>query len=107
MVAVALDKVAVFYAEQKKYSEAKDATERANAIRTHALAIGLVAAAAEQQAEGNPEDALALYRRAVAVTDVPNPIYDELHTEITKMVEVLAPAKKPAPKAPGKKASKP
>jgi tetratricopeptide (TPR) repeat protein len=103
MVAVALDKVAVFYAEQKKYSEAKDATERANAIRTHALAIGLVAAAAEQQAEGNKDDALALYRRAVSVTDVPDPIYDELHAEITKMVAVLAPPDKPAVKKPTKR----
>jgi len=103
MVAVALDKVAVFYAEQKKYAEAKDATERANAIRTHALAIGLVAAAAEQQAEGNRDDALALYRRAVAVTDVPNPIYDDLHSEITKMVAMLAPPAKPPVKKPTKR----
>ena len=91
MVAVALDKVAVFYADQKKYAEAKDATERANAVRTHALAIGLVAAAAEQQAEGNHDDALALYRRALSVTDVPSPIYDDLHSEIAKMVDMLAP----------------
>jgi tetratricopeptide (TPR) repeat protein len=101
MVAVALDKVAVFYADQKKYAEAKDATERANAVRTHALAIGLVAAAAEQQAEANQEDALALYRRALAVTDVPSPIYDDLHTEIAKMVDMLAP--KPLSKKPAKK----
>jgi tetratricopeptide (TPR) repeat protein len=101
MVAVALDKIAVFYAEQKKFAEAKDATERANAIRTHSLAIGLVAAAAEQQAEGNQADALALYRRAVAVTEVPNPIYEELHAEITKMVDVLAP--KPPARKPTKR----
>jgi tetratricopeptide (TPR) repeat protein len=103
MVAVALDKVAVFYADQQKYAQAKDATERANAIRTHALAIGLVAAAAEQQAEGHNSDALALYRRAVAVTDVPNPIYDELHTEIVKMVDLLKPVPKPPVKKPTKR----
>ena len=104
MVAIALDKVAVFYADQKKFAEAKEATEHANAIRTHALAIGLVAAGTEQTAEGNNDDAIALFRRALAVTDVPNPMYDQLHSEIAKMVDVLAP--KPAAKAPAKKPTK-
>jgi tetratricopeptide (TPR) repeat protein len=103
MVAMALDKVAVFYAEQKKYAPAKEATERANAIRTHALAVGLVAAGAEQTAEGNHQDALALYRRAFAVTDVPSPIYDELHTEVGKLIDSAAPAPKPPVKKPTKR----
>lgn len=103
MVAMALDKVAVFYAEQKKYAQAKEATERANAIRTHALAIGLVAAAAEQTAEGNHDDALGLYRRAYAVTDVPSPIYDELHTGVGKLIATLQPAAKPPVKKPTKR----
>lgn len=103
MVAMALDKVAVFYADQKKYAEAKDATEHANAIRTHALAIGLVAAGAEQTAEGNQDDALALYRRAVLVMDPPNPLYDELRKETAALVKSLEPAPRPPARKPTKR----
>jgi len=53
MVAVALDKVATFYADQKKFDQAKEAQDRGNAIRAHFLATGLSVAATEQTAEGN------------------------------------------------------
>jgi len=102
MVAIALDKVAVFYADQKKYDQAKEATERATAIRTHFLAAGLSGAATEQIAEGNKEQAVALYRRALLVMDPPHPMYDEMHSQIDEIVKSMAP---PA-KAPAKKATK-
>jgi tetratricopeptide (TPR) repeat protein len=98
MVAMALDKVAVFYADQKKYDQAKEATDRATAIRTHFLATGLSGAATEQITEGNKEPALALYRRALAVMEPPNPMYDELHQQIDGIVKSMAPAAKPAVK---------
>ena len=100
MLAIALDKVAVFYVDQKKYEQAKDAMDRATAIRTHFLATGLSVAATEQIGEGNPDAAKALYRRAAAVMEQPNPVYDELkaNTEaMLKTMERLGP-KKAAPK---------
>ena len=87
MIAIALDKVAVFYADQKKYDLAKEAQDRANAIRTHFLASGLSIAAAEQIEEGNQGAALALFHRALAVMDPPNPVYQELHAEIEEIVK--------------------
>jgi tetratricopeptide (TPR) repeat protein len=87
MVAMALDKVAVFYADQKKYDRAKEAEERANAIRTHFLAIGLSGAATERIAEGNKDAALSLYHRALIVMDPPNPVYQELRSQIEEIVK--------------------
>jgi tetratricopeptide (TPR) repeat protein len=87
MIAMALDKVAVFYAEQKKYDQSKEAEDRANAIRTHFLAAGLSGEAAEQIEEGNKEAALALYHRALTVMDPPNPIYQELRSQIEEIVK--------------------
>jgi tetratricopeptide (TPR) repeat protein len=102
MVAMALDKVAVFYADQNKYDQAKEATDRATAIRTHFLATGLSGAATEQLAEGNKEPALALYRRALLAMDPPHPMYDELRTQIDGIVKSMA----PPPKPPARKAPK-
>jgi tetratricopeptide (TPR) repeat protein len=104
MLALALDKVAVFYADQKKYDEAKEAQDRANAIRSHFLATGLSTAAAEQVAEGNKTDAIALYRRAAGILDPPNPVYDEFRGDIGRLIkELQAPAAKPGPKRAGAK----
>jgi tetratricopeptide (TPR) repeat protein len=91
MVAMALDKVAVFYADQRKYDESKAAMEQANAIRTHFLALGLSSAAAEQLAEGNKADALALYRRALKVMDPPDPLCEDLSLAAAKAVKNLQP----------------
>jgi hypothetical protein len=92
MVAIALDKVAVFYNEQKKYPQAKDASDRANAIRSYGLAVGL-ASEAKQLQPTNPDGARDLYRRALRVLDPPNPIYDELHAKIAANLETLKPRK--------------
>jgi tetratricopeptide (TPR) repeat protein len=105
MVAIALDKVATFYAAQKKYDQAKEATDHAIAIRVNFLAQGLSGAATEQIAEGNKELAMATYRRALAVMDSPNPVYDELHSVIEQILKAMgAPPPKPPAKTPPRKA---
>jgi tetratricopeptide (TPR) repeat protein len=103
MVAMTLDKVAVFYAEQKKYDEAREASARASAIRAHFLAFGLSGAAAQELVEGHGDEALALYRRAIAVLDPPSPIYDDLRTADEQVVKALTEPAKPASKAPPRK----
>jgi tetratricopeptide (TPR) repeat protein len=103
MVAMALDKVAVFYADQKKFDRVKEAADRAIAIRAHFLAAGLSAAATEQTAEGHKEDAVALYKRAMVVMDPPHPMYEEKRLEVENILKGLEP---PAPVAPKKAAPK-
>jgi len=77
MVAIALDKIAVFYAAQKKWDQARDATARANAIRAYLLADGLSGEASQRIDEGNLADALPVYQRALKVLDFPGPDGDE------------------------------
>ena len=103
LLALAYDKVAVFYAEQKKFERAKDAAEHSNAIRAHFLATGLAQDAAEQQAEGNIAETKALYHRALAALYPPNPLYDELRAQceiILKSLETPKPKStvKPPPR---------
>jgi tetratricopeptide (TPR) repeat protein len=102
MVAIALDKVATFYAAQKKFDQAKEATERATAIRSHFLASGLSIAATEQISEGNKDNAIALYQRAIAIMGPPHPIHDELRTEMEAIVKAMnaPPPKPPAARKP-------
>jgi hypothetical protein len=99
MVAIALDKVAAFYADQKKYDQAKEAADRANAIRAYCLAAGLAQQGAEQIAEHNQAGARDFYRRALAVLDPPSPVYQELRTTIEGILELLeAPPRKTPPR---------
>lgn len=100
MIAIALDKVAVFYAEQKKFDQAKAQADQANAIRAKFLAEGLSEQATEQFSEGNKEETVALYQRAVKTLDPPNPIYDKLREDLTGMLNTVAPL---SPKALTKK----
>ena len=103
MIAMALDKVSVFYADQKKFDQAKEAQDRANAIRAHFLASGLSGSATEQIEEGNKEAALALYHRALAVMDPPNPVYDELRSQIEETVKNQEQPSKVTKKSPSPK----
>jgi tetratricopeptide (TPR) repeat protein len=103
MVAMALDKVAVFYSVQKKWDQARDATTRANAIRAFLLADGLSGEASQRIDEGKLADALPPYQRALRVLDVPNPIYDSQRATIDAMEkEVEKTVKKPPAPAPPK-----
>ncbi len=82
MVAIALDKIAVFYATQKKWDLARDATTKANAIRAFLLADGLSVEATQRIEEGKLADAVAVYQRALSVLDTANPVHDDM--ELTK-----------------------
>jgi tetratricopeptide (TPR) repeat protein len=92
VIAMTLDKVATFYADQKKFDQAKEASDRATAIRTHFLATGLTMQATEQLAEGNKADALALYQRALKAMDPPNPLYEEMRSDTENIVKSMSPA---------------
>jgi tetratricopeptide (TPR) repeat protein len=89
LLALAYDKMAIFYAEQKKFDQSKDAAEHANAIRAHFLAVGLAQEATEQQKEGNIAETKALYRRVLAVLDPPNPLYNDLRVASESILKSL------------------
>ncbi len=91
MVAIALDKVGVFYIEQKRFAEAKETMDRANAIRAKFFAEGLSEQASEQFAEGNKDETVAIYQRAVKALEPPNEMYDKLHQELAEMLNTIAP----------------
>ena len=99
MVAIALDKIAVFYATQKKWDQARDATTRANAIRAYLLADGLSGEASQRIDEGKLAEAIPVYQRALKALDIPNPIYDEQRAIIDAMEKELEKVvkKPPAP----------
>jgi tetratricopeptide (TPR) repeat protein len=96
MLATVLDKLAIFYGEQKKWEEAKAAADRAIAIRAHFLATGFAYAANLKLSEGDNKAAAELCRRALAVLDPPDPIYDELRKEIESNLKLLDPPPPPA-----------
>ncbi len=101
MVAMALDKIAVFYSKQKKWEEVRDATTSANAIRAYLLADGLSMEASERLDEGKLAEALPPYQRALLILDPPNVIYDKQREEIDAMAKELEKTiKRPPTKAP-------
>jgi len=73
MIAITLDKIANFYAEQKKYDQAQAAAVRANLVRAYFLANGLSVEAAEQVQEGNNDAADALLQRVLQTLDPIDP----------------------------------
>jgi hypothetical protein len=91
MVAVTLDKVAIFYREQQRWAEGQEAANRANAIRAHFLASGLAQEATERLGENKKDEAVALYRRALAVLDPPHPVFEELRKQIDENLKLLEP----------------
>ena len=107
MVAIALDKIAVFYANRKKWEQAREATTRANAIRAYILADGLSGEASQRIDEGKLAEALPIYQRALKTLDIPNPIYDEQRTTLEGMAKELEKVvKKPPPQAPARATKK-
>jgi hypothetical protein len=96
MVAVALEKLAVFYSAQKKGAEVREILERSSAIRTRFLAMGISQQATQAFAEKHPDQAAAFYRRGLAVMDPPDPINDDLRGEFTGMIKELDKLLKPA-----------
>jgi len=101
MVAIALDKMAVFYAQQKKWEESREAETRANAIRAFLLAEGLSVEASQRIEEGVMAEAVPIYKRAIKILDPPNDTYDEARSDLENMRKELEKVLvKPAPKTP-------
>jgi tetratricopeptide (TPR) repeat protein len=107
MVALAYDKVAVFYAEQKKYEQSKEYMDLSVALRTHFLVEGLALEAAEQTTEKHSEEALALYKQALAAMDPQHPFYEKTRGQVAEIVKGMdAPVPTPAKPAPKKAPTK-
>jgi tetratricopeptide (TPR) repeat protein len=101
MVAMALDKIAIFYAAQKKWDQADEAMTRANAIRAYLLSYGLSGEAAQRLDEKRMADALPVYERAIRILDPPNPVYDAERADLVNMADELKTVlKKPATQPP-------
>ena len=94
MVALTLAKVAVFYREQKKWAQGQEAADSANAIRAHFLASGLAQEATERLGEDKKDEAMALYRRALAALYPPHPVFEGLRAQIEKTLTGLQPPPK-------------
>jgi len=103
MVAIALDKIAVFYATQKKWEQAREATARANAIRAYILADGLSSEASQRIDEGKLAEAVPIYQRALKILEPSNPIYDEQRATLEGMEKELEKVvKRPPSQAPAR-----
>jgi hypothetical protein len=102
-MAVALDKVAVFYAEQKKFDEARAALERSTAIRAHLLATGHSQQATEEFSENHLDQARAFYVRALAVLDPPNPVNEELRAQFEGILKTFGEMQTPSKSTPKRK----
>jgi tetratricopeptide (TPR) repeat protein len=101
IVAIALDKMAVFYGAQKKWDQSRDAETRANAIRAYLLAEGLSTEASQRIDEGVMAEALPIYKRAIKILDPPNETYDGERGDLENMQKELEKVlNKPAPKSP-------
>jgi len=85
--------------------EANEAKDRSVAIRAVFLGTGLASAASDQLEQKHPEAALAHYKRAMLVYDPPNPLYDEMRSQIAELVKGMEPEPAPVP-APRKTAAK-
>ena len=112
MVAVALDKIAVFYSTQKKYPEAALALERSTAIRGRFLAMGFSQQATEAFVEGHKDQAKLFYQRGLVALEPMDPLNEDLREQFQGMITALeaalpktaTPPRKAAP--PPKKTSK-
>ena len=101
MVAMAYDKIAIFYGAQKKWDQAEAATTQANAIRAYLLADGLSGEASQRIDEGKLAEALPIYERAIKILDPPNPVYDAERADLENMAsELKKVVKKPTTQAP-------
>jgi 23S rRNA A2030 N6-methylase RlmJ len=89
MIAVTLDKVAVFYAAQKKLPETRAALERSTAVRARFHAMGLSQQATQAFTEQQLDQAKEYYKRALVALDPPNEMNDELKSQFEAMLKAL------------------
>ncbi|MGD0870058.1 MAG: tetratricopeptide repeat protein [Bryobacteraceae bacterium] len=101
MVAMAYDKIAIFYGAQKKWDQAEEATTHANAIRAFQLADGLSGEASQRIDESKLAEALPIYERAIKILDPPNALYDSERADLENMAnELKKVVKKPTTQPP-------
>jgi tetratricopeptide (TPR) repeat protein len=101
MIATVLDKLAGVYADQKKWDQANAAVEQANAVRARFLAVGFAQSGGLRLMAGDMEGAKTYYRKALALMDPPNPLFDELREQVEKDLKAMEPPPKPAAPKPG------
>ena len=89
MVALTLDKIAVFYREQERFDEARSAGERAIAVRERFLADSLMRKADAQVSRGNRKEAAPLYSRAIAILDAHRAEHESAIKNIEKRIAVM------------------
>jgi len=93
MLAIAWQKLGVFYLAQKKHDLAKEAYEKGGAIRTLFLATGFAdqaAALLQQPDKPDKPAAIALYRKALKLLDPPSPKYGDMPKDIEKIIADLS-----------------
>jgi hypothetical protein len=95
MVALTLDKISVFYRDQKKWEEGLAAANEAIALRELFLGNGLAQEATALQAHGDRKEAEQMYRHALATLSPARAEHDELRKQLEAILESLAP---PVPK---------
>lgn len=103
MVALTLDKVAVFYRAQDRWPDGTDAAEKAGALRRLFLSSGLAQEATLREAHGDQKDAVRLYRQALTVLDESRPEHVALRQEIEKNLKELGVDSRPAKSSPKKR----
>jgi tetratricopeptide (TPR) repeat protein len=101
MVAVTLDKIAVFYRMQEKWDQGTDAAEKAIALRAVFLANGLSQEATARQSHGDKKEAARLFGQALAALDESRPEHADLRKQLEqnlKELEIEVKPRRPAPK---------
>ncbi len=98
MVAMTLDKMAVFYRKQDRWEEGTRAAEDAIAIRELFLANGLSQEGTARQAHGDKKSAAKLFTQALGVLDESRPEHDELRAQLQKNLDELQIEVKPEAK---------
>jgi tetratricopeptide (TPR) repeat protein len=106
MVILTLDKIASLYRDWGREEDAQAAEAKAIALRALFHANGLVRQAGELIRQKRPREALALYRKALALTDANRTEHAELRKKLAASIAEYAPAKsRPnTPAAPAKPA---
>jgi len=102
MIALTLDKIAVFYRETKRWDDGTKAAEKALALRAMFLANGYAAESTARLGHGDTKIALAYLRSALGVLDESRPEHEEARKILEKSIAELSTDSKPAPKAPTK-----
>jgi tetratricopeptide (TPR) repeat protein len=95
MIALTLDKIAVFYREQKRWDEAEDAAGKAIAIRGLFLANGLNTEALQHLLHDDKPGAILMLQRALDTLDESRPEHAELRSQIQSALKELAVPQKP------------